>query len=120
MTKTQLLSNKRYKVHVKKGDTVQIISGTDKKKIGIITKVIYRKKQVIVQNINLKIKHNRPKREGELGTITKIEKPIDSSNVMLYDRDRKIASKYKIVIDPQGLKTRILKKLEINLKNNTK
>nr|YP_009297887.1 ribosomal protein L24 [Kumanoa americana]AOM67621.1 ribosomal protein L24 [Kumanoa americana] len=106
--------NTKHKIHVKRGDQVKIISGRDKGKIGVIEKVLYNEKKVIIKDINMKTKHNRPKQEGETGKISRLEKPIDSSNVMLYDPDKQIASRYKMTINPEGKKTRILTKLAIH------
>ena len=41
-------------VHVKKGDTVKILSGKDKGKIGEVTKIIQSKSQVVVEEVNIK------------------------------------------------------------------
>nr|YP_009420334.1 ribosomal protein L24 [Cryptomonas curvata]ASO75822.1 ribosomal protein L24 [Cryptomonas curvata] len=88
-------------MHVKKGDTVKVISGKDKGKIGEIIKILGAKQQVIVKDINVKKKHVKPKKEGEVGRISQFEAPIHSSNVMLYSLEKKVLF---------GVKVRILKK----------
>nr|YP_009313349.1 Ribosomal protein L24 [Dichotomaria marginata]SCW21603.1 Ribosomal protein L24 [Dichotomaria marginata] len=104
--------SKKLKIHVKNGDTVKIITGEYKGKIGTIIKTIRKKNQVIVKDINMKVKHIRPRQEGETGKIIRQERPIHSSNVMLYDINEKIASRYKKNKDEFGKLNRILIKLE--------
>ena len=98
-------------VHVKKGDTVKILTGKDKGKIGEITRIIKNANQVIVQDINVKKKHVKPKKEGEIGKILQFEAPIHSSNVMVYNSDSKIASRVSYQKDESGKKIRVFKKL---------
>ncbi|EXB50933.1 50S ribosomal protein L24 [Morus notabilis] len=81
------------KMHVKAGDTVKVISGREKGKIGEITKVFRHNSTVIVSEINLKTKHMKSREEGEPGQIVKIEAPIHSSNVMLYSKEKEVASR---------------------------
>jgi large subunit ribosomal protein L24 len=118
MPKSVNIVNKKNKIHVKQGDQVKIITGVHKGKIGVITQVLHKTKKVIIKDINTKTKHNKPRQEGESGTITIIESPIDSSNVMLYDPVTQIASRYKTIINTQGIKVRVLKK--INIESNNK
>nr|YP_010902725.1 ribosomal protein L24 [Hypnea nidulans]WCH54580.1 ribosomal protein L24 [Hypnea nidulans] len=106
------MKRKKNKIHVKQGDYVQIISGTDKGKTGKITKIIYKKQQVIVENINLKTKHIQPKQEKDTGRITQIEGSIHCSNVMLYSTNEKIASRFRYKRNNNNKKQRIL------IKNN--
>jgi large subunit ribosomal protein L24 len=54
---------KFYKMHIKTGDTVQIISGKDKGKIGEIIKALPQDSKVIVKGVNLKTKHVKPQAE---------------------------------------------------------
>ena len=108
MTKKKSLKSK---LHVRVGDTVKIISGDYKGQIGEIIKTFPKKKQLIVQNINMKTKHIRPKQEGQSGQILKEEAPLASSNVMLYDKDKQIASRYRKKIMTNGKYQRILIKL---------
>ncbi|KAL8195531.1 hypothetical protein R6Q57_025934 [Mikania cordata] len=82
-----------HKMHVKLGDTVKVIAGRDKGKIGEITKIVKHNSTVIVKEINLKTKHLKSKEEGESGQIVKIEAPIHSSNVMLYSKEQNVASR---------------------------
>nr|YP_010903322.1 ribosomal protein L24 [Hypnea cornuta]WCH55775.1 ribosomal protein L24 [Hypnea cornuta] len=106
------MKRKKNKIHVKKGDYVQIISGKCKGKTGKITKIIYKKQQVIVENLNLKTKHIQAKQEKDSGRIIQIEAPIHSSNVMLYSVNEKIASRFRYIENNKNKKQRIL------IKNN--
>ena len=99
------------RLHVRQGDTVKVISGKDKGKIGQITKVMKLTSQVIVQEVNIKKKHVKPKKEGDIGRISQFEAPIHSSNVMLYSNEQKIASRTCTKLDASGKKIKVLKKL---------
>nr|YP_009628829.1 ribosomal protein L24 [Balbiania investiens]QBX88612.1 ribosomal protein L24 [Balbiania investiens] len=98
-------------MHVKKGDQVKIITGAYKGQIGEIMQVLRRTQEVLIKNINVKTKHGRPTKEGEVGQVLRVEAPIHSSNVMLYDIHRKVASRYKHIKDEHGQKRRVLIKL---------
>ncbi len=102
---------RKYTLQVKKGDTIKVISGRDKGKIGEIIQILRNTNQVVVKNVNIKKKHIKPKKEGEVGRISQFEAPIDRSNVMLYSTEKQLASRISIQIDPGGKKTRVLKKL---------
>jgi large subunit ribosomal protein L24 len=101
---------KGYKMHVKKGDTVQVISGRDKGKVGEILKTIPKLSQVVVKGVNVKTKHVKPQQEGESGQIATYEGPIHSSNVMLYSSKEKVASRICYTFTAEGRKVRMLKK----------
>ena len=102
---------KKINFHIKKGDTIKVISGKDKGKIGEVTEILRNTHQVIVKDVNIKKKHIKPKKEGEVGRISQFEAPIDRSNIMLYSLEKKVASIISIQIDPTGAKVRVLKKL---------
>ena len=103
--------SKKINFHIKKGDTIKVISGKDKGKIGEVIKILQTTHQVVVKDINIKKKHIKPKKEGEVGRISQFEAPIDRSNVMLYSLEKKLASRISIQVDPSGAKIRVLKKL---------
>ena len=71
------------KVHVKKGDTVLVISGKDSGKRGKVIEVSPKKGRLIVENVNITKKHTRPTRSLPQGGIIEKEGSIASSNVML-------------------------------------
>ena len=100
----------RYKMHVKKGDTIQVISGRDKGKVGEIIQTLPKESQVIVQGVNVRTKHVKPRQEGESGQIATFEAPIHSSNVMLYSEKEKVASRVCYTFTEDGRKVRKLKK----------
>ena len=102
---------KKNHLHVKKGDTIKVISGKDKGTIGEVIKILHQTSQVVIKDTNIKKKHIKPKKEGEIGRVSQFEAPIHSSNVMLYSIENKIASRVSIQRDSTGAKLRVLKKL---------
>jgi large subunit ribosomal protein L24 len=100
----------RYKMHVKAGDTVQVIAGKDKGKVGEILKAIPTKSQVIVKGVNIRTKHVKPQQDGESGKVVTYEAPIHSSNVMHYSEKQKVASRICYTFTEDGRKVRKLKK----------
>lgn len=100
----------RHKMHVKKGDTVQVITGKEKGKVGEILRVYPETSKVVVKGVNIRTKHVKPQQEGESGQITTFEAPIHSSNVMLYSTEQKVASRICYTFNAEGRKVRMLKK----------
>lgn len=74
---------KHNKVHVKKGDTVIILSGKDKGKKGKVLEVSPSEGKIIVEGRNMVTKHVKPRKMGQQGGIVKAEGPLYSSKVML-------------------------------------
>ncbi|MDY6804660.1 MAG: 50S ribosomal protein L24 [Cyanobacteriota bacterium] len=100
----------RQKMHVKKGDTVQVISGKDKGKVGEILKVLPKFSKVVVKDVNVRTKHVKPQAEGESGRIMTFEAPFHSSKVMLYSMSEEVASRICYTFNEDGRKVRKLKK----------
>ncbi|NES95117.1 MAG: 50S ribosomal protein L24 [Desertifilum sp. SIO1I2] len=97
-------------MHVKKGDTVQVIAGKDKGKVGEVLETLPKDSKVIVKGVNIRTKHVKPRQEGESGQIQTFEAPIHSSNVMLYSSKQKVASRICYTFNDEGRKVRMLKK----------
>jgi large subunit ribosomal protein L24 len=74
---------KEQKIHVKIGDIVRIISGSNKNEIGEIIKINKKTGRVLVKGVNFKFKHIKPNTENEIGEIKQFEAPIHHSNVKL-------------------------------------
>ena len=70
---------------IKKNDEVLVISGANKGKKGLITKVFPDKSKVIVNGVNIRKKHEKPNRTNQNGGIVEKEMPIHISNVMLLE-----------------------------------
>ena len=68
---------------IAKGDTVQVITGTDKGKTGRIIKVFPHKNKIVVEGINVVKKHARPTQDNPQGGIMEKEAAIHISNIML-------------------------------------
>ena len=66
---------------IKKGDTVQVLSGNDKGKTGEVLEVIPKLQKVIVKGVNVRKKHVKPRKQGEEGGIISVECSIHSSKV---------------------------------------
>jgi len=68
---------------IKKGDTVLIISGKDRGRKSKVLKTFPKEERLIVEGINLRKKHVRPKKAGEKGQIVELPAPLHVSNVKL-------------------------------------
>ncbi len=70
------------KMHVKRGDTVQVISGKDKGKEGKIITAIPETGKVVVEGVAMVKKHQKAKAQGQESGIIHVEAAIDASNVL--------------------------------------
>ena len=77
------------KMHIKKGDTVLVLSGNDKGKQGKVMSVDVRSQRAIVEGVRIMSKHTRPNAEHPQGGIIKQEAPIHISNLMVVDKSGK-------------------------------
>ena len=66
---------------IKKGDTVQVLSGNDKGKTGEVLEIMPKLERVVVKGVNIRKKHVKPRKQGEEGGIIPIECSIHSSKV---------------------------------------
>lgn len=89
--------NKQAKLHIKKGDMVQVIAGDDKGKKGRVIEVLNTKNRALVEGINIVSRHTKPSAQNQQGGIIKKEAPVNISNLM--------------VIDASGNATRVGRKL---------
>lgn len=78
---------KKYRINIKQGDEVKIISGKYKGSTGKVIKVITKSNRLIVEKINVQLKHVKPKQTEEKGEIKQIERPIHRSNIKLYSNN---------------------------------
>lgn len=74
---------------IKKNDKVIIIAGKDKGKTGSVSRVLPKHDALIIDGLNLKKKHQKPRKGGEKGQVIDKAMPIHISNVMVIDPDSK-------------------------------
>ncbi|MFC4405000.1 50S ribosomal protein L24 [Gracilibacillus xinjiangensis] len=72
-------------MHVKKGDKVQVLSGKDKGKQGVVLAAFPKKDRVLVEGVNIVKKHAKPSQDNPQGGILNQEAPIHVSNVLPVD-----------------------------------
>jgi len=70
-------------LHVKKGDTVLVLSGNDKGKTGEIKQALPRVGRIVVEGINMRWRHKKPNQQNPKGERVQREAPIHASNVRL-------------------------------------
>jgi len=97
-------------MHVKKGDTVVVISGKDKGKKGKVLQAMPKESRVIVEGVNMMTKHQKPSQQMQQGGIVHREAPIHVSNVMIFDKkaNQGVRIGYKLLAN--GEKVRVSKK----------
>ena len=97
------------KLHIKKNDTVIVLTGEDKGKTGKVLKVLVDKQKAIVEGINFVNKSSKPSAKNPQGGFEKVEAPIHISNISLIDP--KSGKSTRVAIKREGKKVvRIAKK----------
>ena len=76
-------------MHIKKGDTVVLLTGDDKGKTGKVAHVIMKKGRAVVEGLNMKKKHQKGRQEGKKGQVIDVAMPISVSNLALADKKKK-------------------------------
>jgi len=104
------MTDKIYKIKLKKGDKVIVRSGKQKGQTGKVTATHPRENKVTVEGINVVKKHVKPNQQNPQGGIIELTKPIWVSKVSIMDPESKKASRISYKVDSNGKKTRVYKK----------
>ena len=102
-------------MRIKKGDTVQVLSGNDKGKTGEVLEVLQKAEKVIVKGINIRKKHVKPRKQGEEGGIIPVECAIHASKVNVVCPKCGKAARIGFTMD-KDKKVRVCKKCGTKLK----
>ena len=89
---------------IKKGDSVQVITGNDTGKTGRVIKVFLAKERVVVEGVNIAKKHARPTQDNPQGGIIEKEAAVHISNVMLVVGGKSTRVGYKTLEDGRKVK----------------
>lgn len=95
---------------IKKDDQVVVIAGKDKGKTGRVIDINAKKKNVVVENINMIKKAQKATQDNPQGGFIEIEAPIHLSNVQLLDKKTNKSTRYGVNILKDGSRVRISKK----------
>lgn len=85
MAKKNKQVTNRQKIHIKKGDTVRIITGEDRGKEGSVLRVFPDEARILIEGVNVVKRHTKPDAQNPQGSINQKEAPVDISNVQLID-----------------------------------
>jgi large subunit ribosomal protein L24 len=108
---------------IRKGDTVEVISGKDSGKQGRVLRVEPKKNRLFVEGLNIVKRHQRPRslkdtqRGGKVGGVIEKEGPIHVSNVMVLDPKENKPTRIRIERTPEGGRERVAKRSSTKLVN---
>lgn len=110
---------KVYKIRLKKGDLVEVLSGKYKGKQGKIAMTHPTQNKVTIDGINVVKKHVKPSQIHPQGGIVEITKPIWVSKVAIVDPSTKKPSRIGYKLENDGSKIRVFKKSGKEIKLET-
>ncbi len=117
LTGKQKTINKRpFKIRLRKGDNVVVLSGKQRGKTGIIRATHPMDNKVTVEGINIVKKAIKPNRAYPQGGIVEITKPIWVSKVAVIEPTGKKPSRIGYSIDKDGKKIRMFKSINKEIK----
>lgn len=103
------------KLKLRAGDTVVVNTGTDKGKKGKVLEVLRADNKVVVQGVNVRTRHVKPRKQGQESGILKIEAPIYVSKVSYFCE--KCGKGVKLGIENKdGKKVRVCRKCKTEIK----
>lgn len=102
----------KQKSRLKKDDKVKIIAGKDSGKIGKVLKINKKKGRILVENINIVKRHQRPSAQNRQGGIVESEAPIHWSNAMLMCNKCMTPVRISMKVLEDGKKVRVCNKCD--------
>lgn len=95
---------------IRKGDNIKIVSGNDKGKQGKVLAVLTHEERIVVDGLNIKKKHVRPRQQGKKGELVKIPAPFAVSRAMIVCSKCGKPTRIGFKIGATGAKARVCKK----------
>jgi large subunit ribosomal protein L24 len=94
-------------IKIRRGDTVMVIAGDDKGKVGRVLAVNAEKQRVVVEKVNFVKRHTKARRQGTQSGIIEKEAPIHLSNVQLFDAKTGRGARVGTRVLPDGRRERV-------------
>jgi large subunit ribosomal protein L24 len=110
-------------VRIRRGDTVEVISGKDSGKTGKVLRVEPKKNRLYVEGLNMIKRHQRPRslkdtqRGGKVGGVIEKEGPIHASNVMFVDPKQNRPTRIGVERPADGKRVRIARRSETRIED---
>ena len=98
------------KLHVKKGDTVVVVSGDDKGVRGEVLETSPKEGKVIVKGVNIVTRHVKPRKQGDQGGIISAEGAFYACKVMNYCQKCGKGVRVRVSADKNGKKIKVCAK----------
>ena len=98
------------KCRIKKGDTVMVMAGRERGKMGKVLQINLRQGRVTVEKLNIVKRHTKPSQKNRQGGILEREAPLAISNVMPYCDAVQKPSRIRMKILEGGQKVRVFQK----------
>ena len=110
-------NSKVFKIRLKKGDQVIVLSGRDKGKKGKVISVFPSLNKVTVEGINIYKKHVKPSSKYPQGGIIEVTKPLWVSKVAIFNSENNKASRISYKIGKDGQKSRVFSNTKKEISN---
>src|SRR5512132_1476176 len=106
-SRSRLRSSEMPSIHVRRGDTVGVITGRERGKRGKVLRVLTGTGRVLVEHVNMIKKHQRPTQKLRQGGIIEREGPLALSNVLVVCArcDKPSRTGIKILADGRKVRT---------------
>jgi large subunit ribosomal protein L24 len=108
--KRHKINVERQRIHVVKGDLVQVVRGDDKGKSGKVLRVFAKTGRITIEGVNIVKKHRKARKAEEQSQIMEMPAPVHASNVMLVDPKSGEPTRVRTRVDADGTKERISNK----------
>jgi large subunit ribosomal protein L24 len=95
---------------IKLGDTVKIIAGKDRGKVGKVVQIFHTMDKVVVEKLNMMKRHLKSQRQGEPGQMVEFSAPLHVSNVQLMDPEKNEPTRVGFTFKDDGKKVRVARK----------
>ena len=96
-------------IRIRKGDTVQVIAGDDRGRVGKVLSVDEEKQRLVIEKVNFVKRHTKARKQGMKSGIVEKEAPIHVSNVLLYDERLQRGTRTGVRALPDGKRERVSK-----------
>ena len=100
---------------IKKGDSVVVRSGKDKGRTGTVLQVMPKDGKVLVQGVNVAVRHRKPSQENPQGGIERREAPMHISKVAVADPKDGKPTRVGFKIGADGRKVRVAKRSGVEI-----